>query len=57
MGKILTIKDLANYLKISISKAYNLTNNKDFPTIKIGKSKRVDEDDLLSWLKKQKNVL
>lgn len=57
MGRILTILDVANILKISRSKAYSLSNEKDFPTIKLGKNKRVDEEDLFSWLKNKKNML
>ena len=47
---LLTISDISKLLKISRSKAYFLTKQKDFPIIKIGKCIRVRKDELLNWL-------
>lgn len=57
MNEILTIKELKEILKISRSKAYELVKMKDFPIIKIGKSIRINKDELFKWLQNQKNVL
>lgn len=47
---LLTIPEMGKLLKISRSKAYSLTKEKDFPIIKIGKSLRVIKQDLMNWL-------
>ncbi|MCQ2442126.1 MAG: helix-turn-helix domain-containing protein [Oscillospiraceae bacterium] len=47
---ILTAKDLQSILQISRAGAYNLMNISDFPTILIGRSKRVMKSKLLDWL-------
>lgn len=57
MNKLLKINDLSKLLNISRSKAYSLSNEKDFPIIKLGKCKRIFEADLIVWLNKHKNVL
>jgi hypothetical protein len=51
---VLTAQDIQNYLNISKSKAYDLFKEKGFPTIVIRGNKRVDKNDFLSWLDKQK---
>lgn len=47
---LLTVPEIAKLLKISRSKAYSLTQQKDFPLIKIGKCIRVKKEELLKWL-------
>ncbi len=49
-NELLTINEVAKMLKISRSKAYSLTHEKDFPKIKIGKCIRVNKKSLLEWL-------
>ncbi|PED84337.1 DNA-binding protein [Bacillus pseudomycoides] len=48
--------DVKEFLNISRSSAYALMNRKDFPTITIGKSKRVKAEDFLKWVEQQKEV-
>lgn len=50
----LTATDVQEFLNISRSAAYALMKRKDFPTITIGKSKRVKADDFLKWVEAQK---
>ena len=50
MNDLLTVMEMAKLLKISRSKAYALTKEKDFPIIKIGKSIRVLKNELYKWL-------
>lgn len=50
MSDILTVEEMAKLLKISRSKAYSLTKEKDFPIIKIGKSIRILKNELYMWL-------
>ena len=52
--KFLTAKDLQEILQISQSSSYELMRRVDFPSINIGKSKRVKEDDFYNWLESQK---
>ena len=48
-NEILTVQETAVFLKICRVNAYNLFNNKDFPSFKIGKSLRVCKSDLLHF--------
>ncbi|MBR6385003.1 MAG: helix-turn-helix domain-containing protein, partial [Ruminococcus sp.] len=43
-------KDVAGYLNISLSCAYQVMNSKDFPVIKIGKRLIVTKEHFLDWL-------
>ncbi|WP_242143517.1 MULTISPECIES: helix-turn-helix domain-containing protein [unclassified Bacillus cereus group] len=52
----LKAEDVQKFLNISRSSAYALMKRKDFPTITIGKSKRVKVEDFLEWVDKQKEV-
>ena len=42
MSDLLTVLDMAKLLKISRSKAYALTKEKDFPSIKIGTKNEIN---------------
>lgn len=50
----LKAEDIQEVLNISRSAAYALMKRKDFPTIVIGKSKRVKAEDFLKWVDAQK---
>lgn len=52
--KILTVPEVAEYLKISKSKIYYLINQRKLPHIRIQRNVRVFESDLQSWLQKNK---
>ncbi len=43
-------KDVARYLKISLSCAYQVMNSRNFPVIKIGKRLIVTKEHFLNWL-------
>ena len=49
-SELLTIGEITKILKISRSKAYSLTHEKNFPIVKIGKCIRVKKEDLYKWL-------
>lgn len=53
---VMTAKNIQEYLNISISKAYELFKESDFPVINIGGSKRVFKDDFLQWIEQRKNA-
>ena len=55
--EFITVIEMAEMLKISRSKAYQLIKIRDFPLIKIGKNIRINKNKFLNWLHNQKNVL
>lgn len=52
--EVLTVSELASTLKIGKSRAYELVNQKDFPSFRIGKNIRVSKADLEDWMSKYK---
>lgn len=50
MSDLLTVLDMAKILKISRSKAYSITKEKNFPLIKIGKCIRINKNEFFKWL-------
>ena len=48
--KVLTIPEVATYLKISKSKIYYLVSRKEIPHLKLGRNVRIRESDLQKWL-------
>ena len=46
----MTAADVANYLNISQSKAYELTHRKDFPVCRFGGSIRIPRTGFLAWV-------
>jgi excisionase family DNA binding protein len=53
--RILTIPEVAIYLKISKSKIYYLVQRKEIPHVRIGRNVRIKESDLTKWLEKHNN--
>ena len=51
--QILTVPEVARYLKISKSKIYYMVSKKQIPHIRIGRNVRVRETDLMRFLDKQ----
>ena len=54
---ILTIPEVARYLKISKSKIYSLVAREEIPHLKIGRNVRIRRKDLQAWIEKQTNQL
>ncbi len=53
---VLTVKEIMEILGIGRRVAYELMDQKDFPTVRIGeKLKRVNRDQFFTWLDKQSN--
>jgi excisionase family DNA binding protein len=50
---VLTIPEVAEYLKISKSKIYYLVSRKEIPHLKIGRNVRIRQSDLERWLNSQ----
>ena len=49
----LNAEKLAKVLGVSISSAYELMHEKDFPSVRIGKRFIVPRDDLKRWMEEQ----
>jgi len=43
-------RDIAGYLNISLSCAYQVMNSRDFPVLKIGKRRIVTKEHFLEWI-------
>ena len=55
MPDVMDAKQLAKALQISKAGAYNLLNDPDFPTLRIGGRKLVMKHELVEWLKSRTN--
>lgn len=53
MPDVMDAKRIAEALQLSKAGAYNLLNNPEFPTLRIGGRKLVLKQDLIEWLKSQ----
>ena len=53
---ILTTEDLQEVLKTTETRAKALMRSEGFPSIRIGRDYRVEEDALMEWLKTTKSV-
>jgi excisionase family DNA binding protein len=51
-GDVMTIKEVAQYLRLSEAKIYELARNGTIPALRIGKSWRFQKESLLVWLRK-----
>ena len=43
-------RDIAGYLNISLSCAYQVMNSRDFPVLKIGRRRIVTREHFLEWI-------
>ena len=55
MPDVMDAKQLAEALQISKAGAYNLLNEPDFPTLRIGGRKLVMKSELIAWLRSHTN--
>ena len=51
--KLLSVKEMASYLGVSIRQIYRLIGN-GMPSLRVGKYHRFNKDDIDSWTKCQK---
>lgn len=54
--EVLTAQDIAKILKVSRATAYEIMERTDFPTIRIGRNKRVMAHEFQAWILKQTNT-
>lgn len=55
--KVLTAKDVQEFLRVSRATAYDLMDRKGFPSFKVGRCKRVMEHDFLTWINTNKQQM
>ncbi|GAW92488.1 helix-turn-helix domain-containing protein [Calderihabitans maritimus] len=55
LPEVMTMPDVARYLRISRSAAYELAHDPSFPAIRIGRTIRVRRDAFLHWLQRKEN--
>ncbi len=48
--QILTIPEVAKYLKVSRSKVYSLVARRTLPSLRMGRNVRIRETDLRVWI-------
>lgn len=53
--EILTIQELAEYLKLNEKTAYRLASERKIPGFKVGGSWRFKKADIEAWIEEQKN--
>ncbi len=55
VDQILTLKEVAAYLKLAEKTAYRLVSEGKLPGFKVGGSWRFKREDLAAWIEKQKD--
>lgn len=55
VDQILTLKEVAAYLKLAEKTAYRLASEGKLPGFKVGGSWRFKREDLEAWIKQQSN--
>ncbi|EGR9006588.1 helix-turn-helix domain-containing protein [Vibrio vulnificus] len=56
VDQILTLKEVAAYLKLAEKTAYRLASEGKLPGFKVGGSWRFKREDLEAWIEKQKGM-
>ncbi|MFC1351110.1 MAG: helix-turn-helix domain-containing protein [gamma proteobacterium symbiont of Clathrolucina costata] len=52
-SEILTIKDVAGYLKVNERTIYRLANKGDIPAFKVGNAWRFEREKIVQWMSEQ----
>lgn len=53
--QIMTVKDVASYLKLNERTVYRMATSAKIPAFKVGISWRFKREDLEKWIEEQKN--
>ncbi|MFT5325458.1 MAG: excisionase family DNA binding protein [Planctomycetaceae bacterium] len=53
---LLTVREAADVLRVSERTLWSLTNSKELPSVRVGRSVRYDQNDLASWIASRKTV-
>ena len=55
-ARVMTVKDVAHYLKVSESKVYRMALASQIPAFRVGKSWRFKQDLIDSWIQQECNL-
>ncbi|CAB5682829.1 DNA-binding protein [Providencia rettgeri] len=53
--QIMTVKDVASYLKLNERTVYRMATSAKIPAFKVGTSWRFKREDIEKWIEEQKN--
>ena len=53
---VMTVTEVAHYLKISVSKVYRMANEGQIPAFRVGKSWRFKQDMIDAWIQQESNM-
>ena len=53
LDELLTVQEVAKYLKVPVSWIYERTRTRQIPVRKIGRHCRIPRDQLLKWIEEQ----
>jgi excisionase family DNA binding protein len=53
---LLTVREAADVLRVSERTLWSLTNAKELPSVRVGRSVRYDQNDLAAWIASRKTV-
>lgn len=56
LPETMVMEDVAKYLRIARSSAYELAKHPDFPALKFGRSVRVNREAFLRWVQSSTNL-
>jgi excisionase family DNA binding protein len=56
MDKVLTLEEVAGYLKVHPSTVYRLIKKSEIPTFKIGSDWRFNSDSIERWIKARESL-
>jgi len=54
--QVLTVKEVAEYLKVNERTVYRMASDKKLPSFKVGGSWRFKLNDIESWIERQKKL-
>jgi excisionase family DNA binding protein len=57
MNNVMTVPELAKYLRVHPSTIYRLLKRGDIPAFKVGADWRVNRESINKWLRQQEGVL
>lgn len=56
MEKLMTLEEVADYLRLSKDTVYRMANSGKIPASKVGNQWRFRKEDVDQWLEKNKNI-
>ena len=57
VSQLMTVKEVAEFMKVSPSAVYQWVEKKDFPALRAGDDLRFDKDEVVEWMKRHRKTL